>query len=291
MNIDNTAVVTLPHGLWLDQSRYQEAELRAATGSDEAFLIEAGARLLSAQRTTVLLARCLERIGPVERVTEEMVRSLTVGDRERLLLELQRLTFGERMQGVLTCPNPQCGERMDLELNVGDLIVRTYSEAKTFYELEIEVGDKAYRVRFRLPSGDDQEAIAELARVEPSEAVRALMQRCVDRVTSAGGDEIDEWPAGLSAELSERMSERDPQAELSLTATCPACGHDFESILDTASYFIEELMRKSRLLFQEVHWLAFYYHWSEAEIMNMSVGRRSRYLDLLSDALSERASG
>ena len=38
-------------------------------------------------------------------------------------------------------------------------------------------------------------------------------------------------------------------------------------------------------LFREVHSLAFYYHWTEAEILGLARERRRMYLSLLSDAV------
>jgi hypothetical protein len=40
-------------------------------------------------------------------------------------------------------------------------------------------------------------------------------------------------------------------------------------------------------LYREVHLLAFFYHWSEAEIMGMTAKKRHLYLDLLTEALTE----
>jgi hypothetical protein len=83
------------------------------------------------------------------------------------------------------------------------------------------------------------------------------------------------------------MAERDPQAELTLNLSCPECGHDFSALFDTASYFFQELAGRTRYLYQEVHLLAFYHHWSEAEIMSMPSQRRRQYLEILGETLGE----
>jgi hypothetical protein len=41
------------------------------------------------------------------------------------------------------------------------------------------------------------------------------------------------------------------------------------------------------LLYREVHYLAFNYHWSEEEIMGMSRERRRRYIEVLADAIDK----
>src|SRR5215217_7748398 len=135
--VDSTTTIGLPGGLWLDGVRHREAALCPLSGDDEAFLLETSGALLPVQRTTALLARCTRRLGPLSPVAAETVASLTAGDREALLLHLRRLTLGERLQCVLGCPNPGCGERLDLDLRVSDLLVPPYPHAREWYETTI----------------------------------------------------------------------------------------------------------------------------------------------------------
>lgn len=286
--MNSATVVTLPGGLWLEGKRHQEAGLRPLAGDDEAFLIEEGAWLLPAQRVTTLLGRCLTGLGPIGRVSTEMVRSLTVGDREALLLHLRRLTLGERLQGVLGCPAAECGERMDLELAVSELLLPPYPHPQQWHETTIAENGTTCCVRFRLPTGADQEVAASLATRDPQAAADLILHRCVESV-SAGDDNtapIEDWPSIIADHLPALMAELDPQAELALPLICPACGHAFTAILDMAAYFFRELAGRTQHLYREVHALAFYYHWSEAEIMSMTARKRQRYLDLLAEALA-----
>jgi hypothetical protein len=268
---------------------HREASLRPLTGDDEAFLLEAGESLFPVQRTTALLARCLMRLGPLDRVTTEAVRSLTVGDREALLLHLRRLTFGDRMPCVLICLNPECGEKMDLDLKVSDLLMPPYPDARALYETTVKEDGTAYRVCFRLPTGADQETAAALARADPQAAADLLLRRCVGCVTAEGenGKPTKDWPPAVAQQLPAIMAELDPQAELILNLTCPVCGHAFSALFDTATYLFQELANRMKHLYQEVHLLAFYYHWSEAEIMGMTARKRHLYLKLLAEALTE----
>jgi hypothetical protein len=279
--------VTLPGGYRFDGGCFREARLRPIGSGDEGFLLDTEGRLLPAHRVTALLARCVERLGPAEPATAEAVRSLTVGDREALLLHLRRLSLGERLQGVVDCPD--CGERMDLDLQVGDLLLPPYDHPGPSYEAEIPGNGASYRVRFRLPTGADQEDAAILARSDPHAAAERLLGRCVERVVDGEGKPIDGVPPKMAGPTSEAMSELDPQAELILSLTCPACSHAFLAPFDTAAYLFRELDERARHLHREVHLLAFYYHWSEAEIVGMPVEKRRMYLELLEEALAEEA--
>jgi len=287
--VDGAVAITLPGGCWLDDAYHREVRLRPISGGDEDFLLDAGNLLLPAHRATALLARCLESLGPAGPLTAETVRSLTVGDREALLLHLRRLTLGERLQGVVDCPTSDCGEKMDLDLKVGDLLLPPYEECRRSYEAEVADNGSDYSVRFRLPNGADQEDAAVVARTDPQAAAELLLHRCVESVTGENGEPVETLPPMVADQISDLMSELDPQAELTLSLTCPACDHTFLAPFDAASYLFRELDGRVKRLYREVHLLAFYYHWSEAEIIDMPDRKRRLYLELLEEALTEEA--
>jgi hypothetical protein len=287
--VDGAAVITLPGGCWIEGTLHREVGLRPISGRDENFLLDAGHLLLPAHRATALIARCLERLGPPGPVTLETVRSLTVGDREALLLHLRRLTLGDRLQGVVDCPIADCGEKLDLDLKVGDLLLPPYEDHRRSYEAVVADNGSDYRVRFRLPTGADQEAVAVVARTDSEAAAELLLHRCVESVTREDGEPVETLPPAVADRISDVMSELDPQAELTLSLTCPACERAFLAPFDTASYLFRELDGRVKRLYREVHLLAFYYHWSEAEIIDMPDRKRRLYLELLEEALTQEA--
>jgi hypothetical protein len=215
------------------------------------------------------------------------VRALTIGDREALLLHLRRLTLGERIACVLSCPDPACGEQMDLDLQVHDLLLPPSAQVQEWYETTITDQEATYSARFRLPTGVDQEAAVHLSAVTPETGAALLLQRCLACVYDANGTPVDPPPATVISQLPALMAALDPQAELRLRLTCPVCDGVFSTLFDTASYFFQELFSRTGQIYREVHWLAFYYHWSEAEILAMTRQKRQHYLGLLSEALSE----
>lgn len=281
------ATVRIPGGLWWEGEPRREVELRSLTGRDEEALRGLEEGRSRPAWTSVLLERCLERIGPVENPSREVVRSLTVGDREALLLHLRRRTFGDAMPCVLSCP--ACEEAMDLDLSVGDLLLPAYGHQRRVHDLTVERDGAEARVRFRLPTGEDQEAVAELAREDPEEAADRILARCVEEVEGEEGRQlVEERPADLRDELGEAMERLDPQAEIRLTGSCPSCGHEFSSLLDAATYLADELRQRVRHLYREVHALSLHYHWSEREILALPSPKRRLYLDLLDEALPRR---
>jgi len=140
-----------------------------------------------------------------------------------------------------------------------------------------------------VPCGADQEAAALAARTDVTGALELLLRRCVRSITSSDGNPVDTFSDSLREQLSDRMAELDPQAEIVLHFACPACGAPFRAIFDTASYLMEELKASMRHLYREVHLLAYHYHWSPTEILSLSAGKRWTFLQLLEEEVTEGA--
>jgi hypothetical protein len=286
MSASDTVSVALPGGCWQGGSCNPEARLRPLDGADESFLLETAEAMLPAERTTAVLTRCLTSLGSEPRVTAPAVRALTVGDREALLLHLRRITFGERMPCVLTCGNPGCREKMDLDLNASDLLSPPYPDVREHHESEFAADGVRYRLRFRLPTGGDQEAAARAAGNDVQRGADLLLARCVEQVRIGDAEPlpVQALPPTVVGQVGARMVELDPQAETLLDVACPVCGHRFSALFDTTIYFFQELAGRIEHLYQDVHILALHYHWSEADILEMTARKRRRYLDLLQGA-------
>lgn len=289
--------ITLPSGLWVGGVHHRQATLRPLTGEDEAFIAEAQGLWQPAECVTAVLGRCLTRLGSPSAEGEDpqaLVRSLTMGDREALLLHLRRLTMGDALAGVLNCPKAGCGAPMDLDLRVSDLLLPPYPQPSPEYQAMVRENGSAWQVRFRLPTGQDQEDATRLIGHQTDSGASLLLKRCLLAVTAGEGKgealPVDEdLPPGIAAAMPGLLAERDPQAEVQLDLVCPACDHHFSALFDAASYFFREVTSRSSYLYQQIHVLALYYHWSETEIMGMTTKRRLRYLSLLEETLGEAA--
>jgi hypothetical protein len=272
--------VTLPGGYWVAEGKlYRDAWVRPLSGEVELWAAESQVGAVPARRVTELLASCVGRIGDLVEPGMTVAAGLTVGDREALLLHLRRLTYGERMQCVLTCPWPRCGERMDLDLGIHELLVPKYENICPEHETEFGVESGRCRVKFRLPTGADQEAAAGLAARAPHDAAQLILDRCVSSVM-VNETLVDRLPLEAAEPLARVMSDLDPQAEMRLDPVCPACGRGFSTILDTAAYFFHEIAARGRAIVREVDLLAARYHWSEAAILGMTSPRRRSYCAL-----------
>ncbi|SRR5579883_1589503 len=268
--------VQLPGGLMLeDGAPLRDVLLRPLSGSEEDWLAH-HPRTPSAPAVTRLLGSCLARSDGTP-LGQDLARRLLVGDRDYLMLQLRRLTLGERVSAALACP--ACSARMDVDFNAGDVPVEWRPQQEATYTMTIGREATARRqVRYRLPTGADQEAVL---RLNGPEAVDMLFSRCL----------LDDGGVALTPDerttVIDVMEELAPRLDLELDVTCPECGHSFEVPFDTTAFFLAEIRGSRQQLLREVHILAFYYHWSEADILDLPRERRRSYLSLLSDALRQ----
>jgi hypothetical protein len=260
--------LALPGGLILDDGRrLTRARLRALTGAEEEWLAEARG-VASAVKVTRVLSSCVMALDG-ESADTERIRRMLVGDRDYLMLELRRLTLGDEVVAVIACP--ACNAPLDAEFQVSDVPVERRPQTAAWY-----TGERG--VRFRLPTGGDQEAVLGL---EAPAAEEALLKRCL-----WGEEGVELSRAEREAAIAE-MERQAPRVDLELDLTCSECGHRFLTPFDMTAFFFEEMRARSGQLLREVHTLAFYYHWSEADILGLGRRRRHAYLNLLSDSLRQ----
>jgi hypothetical protein len=143
-------------------------------------------------------------------------------------------------------------------------------------------------VVFRLPTGTDQEELSGLLEDNEGTALTTLLTRCVRRI---GADDhpdtesIAGLPAQARAEIEQRMRQVAPSVAQTMDAVCSGCGRAFTAPFDVQRFFLGELRTDGTRLYQEVHYLAYHYHWAESEIMAMTRDRRQTYIDVLADAV------
>jgi hypothetical protein len=203
---------------------------------------------------------------------------MLVGDRDYLMLQLRRLTFGDRVQAVVDCPS--CKSKMDIDFDAASVPLEVGAADSATYEIALPAAaDRPARVlRFRLPCGGDQEAALGLEIPVGGEAV---LRRCL-----LGGEAVPLTP-GEKLDVIEAMEAHAPRVELELELACPECRRSFVMPFDMTAFFLDELKITATQLLREVHGLAFYYHWSEREILGLRRDRRRTYLALLSDLLRQ----
>jgi hypothetical protein len=266
---DTTIAVPLPAGLIVEDRRLSQAELRPLSGHEEEWLSRRRGQP-SARTTTGLLAACLVGLGDAV-VTDDLVRQLLVGDRDYLILSLRRMTLGDRFQSVLSCP--ACDAPMDVGFDADDVPIERRPQTAAAYTLELGPPSEPSRtIRFRLPTGGDQEAVLGL---DEAAAADALLDRCI---LDDGGAPLSPQDRDAVVTAMDRLA---PQLDLELDLTCPECGYRFVVPFDVTTFFFQEMGINGAQLLRETHVLALAYHWSEADILSLGRDRRRAYLELL----------
>lgn len=200
--------------------------------------------------------------------------ALPIGRRDRLLLHLRGRLFGPHLDSLLVCP--ECGERLELTVDVGD--VEASPSTGTTDEGHLETGECT--VRFRLPNSLD--LIAAGSEQSHEQARLVLLQNCV--LEARFGDTSmppADLPVSAQTAIVDRLSALDPQADVRFSVDCPLCHHAWMAIFDIVTFLWQEVHDWAVRILDEVHTLATAYGWTESDILALSNRRRRQYLDMV----------
>lgn len=203
----------------------------------------------------------------------ETLERLNIGQRDARLLTLREWLFGQQIISVARCPS--CGERLEFSFEVSSLRGASEPEAEETFSLS----EAGYELSFRLPNSGD---LLVMSTVDAPTRNRFLLERCLLTVQHNGKEQpTDQLPASVAQTIVERMAELDPQADVHLALSCPACDYQWQAPFDIVVFFWSEIHAWAKRILQEVHTLASAYGWREADILAMSSWRRQCYLEII----------
>lgn len=213
--------------------------------------------------------------GACPEMSLDMLTQLSIGQRDAMLLTLREWTFGSQLESQTTCP--KCGEPLELNFKVADVrMVSPQGESVEKFSLSLA----EYEVSCRLPNTLDLMAIS--THKEPETAQQVLLERCI--LAAAHNSEslsLNQLPSNTINAVILQMAEIDPQANVPLDTSCPACGHEWQLVFDILSFFWSEVNAWAYRILRDVHTLAATYGWREADILTMSPRRRQLYLKMV----------
>ncbi len=247
----HTVTVSLPVGYTDAEGRiHRDAALRKLRGSDEAVLYDTS--LTGAELVTRLLQRCVTRLGSFAPVDAALIAQLTSADRNYLLYEVRRITFGDEWRAVYACPACETVVRRTEDL--ATFSVRRLGENEQPADLAVELEDGFQdrtgathrKVIARLPRGTDEAFVARLADTDLLQARDALLLRCIRQFGSLpraalegyGVKILRELPLGDRQRLQHAFEQATPGVEFQRRVDCPACGLEFEAVADVADFFV-----------------------------------------------------
>ena len=221
------------------------------------------------------VGRALTLLAAVSPESEDELAKLSVGRRDARLLEVYEQIFGRTLAAFSECS--QCHESLEYSISTTDFAGST-TEDQGEQTVTLEIGEMS--LQLRQPNTLDLSALSKCD--ELSAARRMLAERCIVEARN-GEHPID--PGMLSDAAVERVAEclakADPQAEVLIDLTCPACGHAWQLIFDIEWFLWAKVSALAKRLLHDVHILAVAYGWAEREILALTAVRRQFYLEMV----------
>jgi hypothetical protein len=242
--------VLLPIGYTDESGRtHRQAWIRKMRGHEEVLLYDPS--LTAGRLVTELIRSCLVRLGTIEEVDSELVGQLYTADRNYCLLEIRRITLGDRLAASYPCP--RCGAGVAVIEDLGHLEVRRLGEDERLGEMTV-VLDDGYTDRagtthsdlaLSLPRGVDEEIVSPMVEKDPMTAQDALLLRCIGRFGELSRAALEAYGVKILRELT--MGDRQriqaalgheaPGVDFQRTMQCGPCGSRFEGVMDVSNFF------------------------------------------------------
>ena len=243
--------------------------VREPTGQDELYVVETDLAPVPA------LLGLAARVARTAAGAEVDWVGLPASDLDAAALTIRQAWLGDAISTDTRCPQPGCGERIDVAFGIGDYL-RHHSPRRPRGAIKAPKAGwftlTGADVRFRIPTIGDVIA----ARHEPEPDV-ALLSRCVDPAQVS---------RGVARRLDRALSALAPSLGGLIGGGCPACGYQVALRFDPATYTLSDL----RNAFAGVHWqthaIAAAYGWPEDAILALPRRRRARYASIIADERS-----
>ena len=228
---------------------HRRAFVRKMRGHEEALFYDPA--LSPGRLVTELIKGCLVRIDGVASVSSELVSGLFSADRNYLIVELRRITLGDKLRASYTCP--VCGTDTAVVEDLSTIVVRRVGDDTIPQSVVVELEDgyedrdgKLHReVRLRLPRGIDEEFVSRTAETDPLRARDALVLRCIESFGTLRREALEAYGVKILRDLS--MGDRRliysaletdaPGVDFRRNVRCERCAQDFGAVLEAAGFF------------------------------------------------------
>lgn len=222
--------------------------------------------------TRALLMLDAARVAPEDRTGAD----LTIGERDRRLIDLRRAMFGPLIEAVERCPS--CEARLEITFDLSTLLAEEPNDSSEPLSLDID----GYHMTLRAPTSQD--LLIATAPGSTESSYNRLLERCVIDVahetlhTSAGA-----LPEHIRGAVAQAIATHDALAVVTLNALCEECDESWETAFDIVEFLWDELAALARRTLRDVHILARGYGWTEQAILSLPHRRRAHYLGMVTN--------
>jgi len=228
-----SGVVRLPFGARFPETEdevHRDVYLKEMTGIDEENIASPALKSNIGKFVTAVLMAGVAKIGSIEEVTEEHIRSLTIADRDFLMVQIRIYNFGAEIEDKVKCTF--CGETLNLDADLTECeVVERADDGPVQIDITLKKGIsvggvESKKVTMRYPTGKDQESTSKEMKANRAKGSTALILRCM--VTVEGGikpsREVVRGMATVDRNLiGAVMNNKGPGLRLEHEITCQGC--------------------------------------------------------------------
>lgn len=240
-------LANLPGGLVKGNKVIKTATVRELTGEHEEALSRASQSMNPFHFLDTLLKCGVKQIGDLpEEKTETLLKDMLIGDREYLILEIRRATYGDEIE-VENWVCPKCNGETTLKITLDEIPVKVVDdiESDLLFDVKLRKGRQAH---VRLANGHDQTAMFENAKHTQAERDSILLSKTIQHVTDENGRETSAvvYPA-MARQMSipdrrsilNELAKRQPGPRYNeVRFTHNDCGEDVELVIGIGDLFL-----------------------------------------------------
>lgn len=243
-------------------------KFKPLTGMLERVICESGFELKNlAEQVTLILSRALDQIAGLP-ASEELIRSLSHGDRLFLMIQLQAKIDPSPQWLTVNCQH--CEEMIQFQIEPQTMPVKPAGNSFPESSVSLSTGN----LRIRVPTGADEEKLAHYADSEES-ALKLLLPELI--TSTINEESINSLTQDDLELIDKKLDEMSPQPATLVSIECPYCTFQQQVSIDHYNW----VSQSTQILDEEIHTLALNYHWSEKDILELSKNRRKHYLQLI----------
>ncbi len=243
-------------------------------------LLEEGESYLNIDFNQASRPELVTEVLEVCKPSKDKIWELTVGQRIAHLLGFATEDGKQEIDVQLTCLNANCNKLLELTFTLAEFL-EVHTKAEEQAQLELLLQNK--KLLLRRPTGFDQQQWQQLFFENQAVAANTFINTLLVEPKEFNLDSLT--PEEFEY-IDEAMQAFDPLVNFSFETSCPECNESFSYELDLQELALQRLRQIQNKFLENIHKLAFNYHWSESQILALPQWRFRKYLALLNDEVA-----
>lgn len=220
---------------------------REMNGKDEEAISKNDVRQNGAKLVNVICERCVVAVGTLEKKDHRsdwgsIIRSMLGGDLDYMAFKIRELSKGNEVEFTHTCP--YCGTKLVSLVDTSEFGIKEF-KGQSEIAFSLHRGYKDHNGFhtdgiFRLPNGDDREAIVPIFRKNPSTAITNLIARCMsfNDGTFVQAKNVAEMTLKDRKVLEDILKDNAFGLDTTIEGiTCESCGRDISGEIAQTDFF------------------------------------------------------